>query len=83
MITQFSIFRSALNKVALSVLLAGVSATAIGAPPHKHNHSVDLGIINQDKLISMLKDGGQIPADANETDAIKALHQYLEANHTP
>ncbi|MGF1728501.1 immune inhibitor A domain-containing protein [Photobacterium kasasachensis] len=81
MITQFSVFRSALNKVALGVLLAGVSATAIGAP-HKHHHSVDLGIVNQDKLISMLKAGGQIPADANETEAVKALHLYLEANHT-
>lgn len=81
MTTQFGFIQSAFSKVALGVLLAGFSAASFSAP-HKHHHSVDLGIVNQDKLIGMLKEGGQIASDANETEAIKALHQYLAENHT-
>nr|5ABK_A Chain A, METALLOPROTEASE [Vibrio cholerae] len=39
---------------------------------------IDLGVVNEDKLIEMLVRTGQIPADASDVDKRIALERYLE-----
>ncbi|WP_260258896.1 immune inhibitor A [Vibrio intestinalis] len=73
-------FTLKLATVLTSVLLGSIGASAMAAPK-QHPH-VDFGVINQDRMIMMLKKTGVIPAQANETEAVKALHQYLAMTHT-
>ena len=55
------------SKVAAGILcsLLGFSTIAHGAPS---SHGVDFGVVNQDRLITMLKKTGVILKEANETE---------------
>ncbi|BCL70141.1 immune inhibitor A [Vibrio nigripulchritudo] len=71
--------KSKLAAGVLTSLLLGLSTSAVAGPVK--SHGVDFGVVNQDRMISMLKKTGVIAKDANETESVKALYQYLSAIH--
>ncbi|WP_409291423.1 immune inhibitor A domain-containing protein [Peribacillus sp. SCS-37] len=56
-----------------------VKASETGLESQIHSHgSLDMGIVNDEKLLEALIKRGEIPAGASEADKQKALQEYLE-----
>jgi immune inhibitor A len=62
------------QKVAAETALKEVTAPTLGV-------TADLGIANDERLIEMLKKQGEIPKNATQAQADKALQEYLKGKN--
>ncbi|MDR7072998.1 immune inhibitor A domain-containing protein [Fictibacillus barbaricus] len=59
-------------------VLSDVKAPAVSAQSHNHGGPFDLAVANDDKLIEMLKENGQIKKNASAAEAQQKLQKFLQ-----